>query len=138
MMFDVCKKRVYVPPYPKSKDTMLTVKAKGGVLADQMGLGKTITLLALFAKNAPTDSPVPDPDSTYSNSTRAYTSATCSLLVQVSTSTHSCITVVLIHPLSRPYKTLTLSIAPIPVCLNVTLQRSATRTRAVCRHVPRS
>ena len=69
-MFDVCKKRVYVPPYPKSKDTMLTVKAKGGVLADQMGLGKTITLLALFAKNAPTDSPVPDPDSTYSDFTR--------------------------------------------------------------------
>ena len=62
MKLDLNTNLVYTPPYPRTKDTALTVKSKGGVLADQMGLGKTITLLALFASNPFVGTIVPDPD----------------------------------------------------------------------------
>ena len=65
MMFDIPKKRVFLPPYPKTKEAILTMKSKGGVLADQMGLGKTITLLSLIAKNKAPGQIVPDPDSKF-------------------------------------------------------------------------
>ena len=65
LMFDVSRKRVFMPPFPKSSETMLTIKSKGGILADQMGLGKTITLLALFASNPAPKQRVPDPDSKF-------------------------------------------------------------------------
>ena len=60
--FDVHNQRVFEMPLPLVKSTVLTVKSKGGILADQMGLGKTITLLGLIAANRATFPRIPDPD----------------------------------------------------------------------------
>lgn len=64
LLFDVNQKVVYKPPVPRSKRTHLGVKAKGGIYADQMGLGKTVTLLSLVVLNKSDSPKIPIPKST--------------------------------------------------------------------------
>jgi len=58
LLFDVYNNRVLCEPVsPDSRLANFSLRVKGGILADEMGIGKTVTLIGLFVHNSPSHIP---------------------------------------------------------------------------------